>query len=105
MMIQQTKVYLYFFYHILLLNIIFYFIGTVSELEQKLKQLKIANQKLARNSRGSNLSESDESANVEETSSFKTVADGKSNSSKPNLKITLYTFLFTLLYIINCVII
>lgn len=54
-------------------------------MEQKIKQLKIANQKLARNSRGSNVFESihdnkpmtidmsDESANVEETSLFKKV--------------------------------
>lgn len=76
-------------------------VGTASELEQKLKQLKIANQKLARNSRGSDLSESDESANVEETSSFKTITDDKSGSTKLNGKVTVYSFLFTILYIIK----
>lgn len=71
----------------------------VSHIEQNLKQLQIANQKLARNSRGSSLSETDESANVEETSSFKTITEEKSNSSR--VEATLCTFLFALLYIIN----
>lgn len=73
----------------------------VSHLEQNLKQLQIANQKLARNSRGSSLSESDESANVEETSSFKTITEEKSDSSRINVKVTLYGFLLSLLYIFN----
>lgn len=91
MMIKQTKVTfllnLITFKSRTILIFIFFFSVAAKELELKLKQLKMANQKLARNSRDSVFDQnmtmnstnhgavenSAESANVEETSLFKKI--------------------------------
>lgn len=68
------------------LNFVFLLQDAITELEQKLLQLKIANQKLPRNSRGSSVFESvqdhkdshlgDSEAIVEETTLFRTQTNG-----------------------------
>jgi Zona pellucida-like domain len=94
------------------------FIETLSEIEQKLKQLKITNQKLARNSRAGNVFESvqdfkttemnsnDDSAKVEETLLYKVERTEQmlNSSSKNSLAICSYLVILSVLsYVMNTV--
>jgi len=93
------------------LILFFSFSETLSEIEQKLKQLKITNQKLARNSRAGNVFESvqdfkttemnsnDDSAKVEETLLYKVERTEEilNSSSRNPLAICSYLVILSIL--------